>query len=56
MKKGMDFNHTLLGLHTDGNECYTDIHGAMIPFDLDGLDCKQDQAKDRIRHPILPEL
>ena len=36
MKKGLDQNHTLLGLHLAGNEGSVDALGFINPFDEDG--------------------
>ena len=37
MRQGLDSNHTILGIHSNGNECTTDGLGFLNEYDLEGI-------------------
>ena len=42
MRGGLDANHILLGIHSNGNECITDGLGFLNELDPDGIIDVQD--------------
>jgi len=56
LKKGLDLNHTLMGIHTMGNECDADTFGGIVPHDVEGLDDAHDAAKATLQNKIQPNV
>jgi len=55
-RMGLDQNHTILGLHSAGNECFTDAMGFTVQNDHDGKETVEDIAMQSIFSRILPNL
>lgn len=56
MKDGLDENHTLMGIHLEGNEGSIDALGFMQPHDLKGMVDREDPFRYHIFTRISPEL
>jgi len=56
MRQGLDLNHTILGLHSAGNEGTTDALGFFNEFDHDNCVDYEDIAKHAVYTRIGPTL
>ena len=56
MRVGLDQNHTIMGLHSTGNECTTDALGFLNQYDFDGLKEIEDVGIHHIFTRIEPNL